>query len=398
MEISPVKHIFTIVLAFSWSIYSSSAYAQPYYPKTDNEILETLPARGKSWFEIRTLRKKVEAEPNDLQQTLKLVKRYIELGRAESDPRYYGYAEAVLMPWMKTAHPTAEVLTLRATLFQNRHEFPAALDSLNKALAQQPRLAQAWLTRALIQEVQGNYAAALNSCLPLLKLASPLTAKVCINSTLSLSGQIDSAYQQLNQAVQIAQTEQPQDKQWALIALAEIAERKGDVEAAEQHYRKAFQLEKRNGYLLATYADFLLDHKRYDEVIKLLQNETRADGLLLRLTMAEQQLNLPEANTHKETLKARFAASRMRGDSSHQGDEARFMLHLLNKPDQALELAQMNWSVQREPRDARILLEAALASGKVSHEAQPMLEFLAQSRLQDARLQPLIDRFKGISL
>jgi len=392
-----VKHIFTIVLAFSWSIYSS-AYAQPYYPKTDNEILETLPARGKSWFEIRALRKRVESNPNDLPKALQLVRRYIELGRAESDPRYYGYAEAVLTPWMKTAQPTAEVLTLRATLFQNRHEFPAALDNLNKALAQQPRLTQAWLTRALIQEVQGNYAAALNSCLPLLKLAPPLTARVCINSTLSLSGQIDSAYQQLNRAVQIAQTEQPQDKQWAWIALAEIAERKGDAEAAEQHYRKAFQLGISNGYLLATYADFLLDHKRYDEVIKLLQNETRADGLLLRLTMAEQQLNLPEADTHIETLKARFAASRMRGDSSHQGDEARFMLHLLNKPEPALELAQINWSVQREPRDARILLEAALASGKVSREAQPTLEFLAQSRLQDARLQPLIDRFKGISL
>lgn len=392
-----MKDLLTIVLVFSCLIYSP-VYAQPYYPKTDNEVLEQLPARGKSWFEIRSLRKMVESNPDDLSKALQLVRRYIELGRAESDPRYYGYAEAVLTPWMQTAHPAAEVLTLRATLFQNRHEFPAALDNLNKALAQQPRLAQAWLTRALIQEVQGNYAAALKSCLPLLKLAPRLTATVCINSTLSLSGQLDAAYQQLKQAVQIAQTEQPQERQWALITLAEMAERKGDVETAELHYRKAFDLEQRNGYLLGTYADFLLDHGRYDEVIKLLQNETRADGLLLRLTKAEQQLNLLEADSHKETLKARFAASRMRGDSSHQGDEARFMLHLLNKPDKALELAQKNWLVQREPRDARILLEAALASGKIKQEAQPTLEFLARSRLQDARLQALIDQLKGASL
>jgi len=381
-------------LALCGLIYSA-AFAQPYTPKNDNEILEQLPAHGESWFEIRSLRKSVESNPDDLPKALQLVRRYIELGRAESDPRYYGYAEAALTPWMQSAHPTAEALTLRATLFQNRHEFPAALDNLNKALAQQPRLAQAWLTRALIQEVQGNYAAALNSCLPLLKLASPLTAKVCITSTLSLSGQIDIAYQQLNQAIQMAQTEQPQEKQWALITLAEMAERKGNDELAEQHYRKAFALEQRNGYLLATYADFLLDHNRYNEVIKLLQNETRADGLLLRLTMAEQKLNIPEAGNHKEILEARFAASRMRGDTSHQGDEARFMLHLLNKPLPALELAQMNWSVQRESRDARILLEAALASGKVNRAAQPTLDFLAQSRLQDARLQHLIDKFKG---
>jgi len=388
-----MKHLFTIMLILSAWLYSS-AYAQPYYPKAENEVLEQLPARGKSWFETRALRKSVEANPNDLAKALQLVRRYIELGREESDPRYYGYAEAYLTPWLQTAHPSAEVLTLRATLFQNRHEFPAALDNLNKALAQQPRLAQAWLTKALINEVQGNYAIALNSCLPLLKLASPLTSTVCINSTLSLSGQLDAAYQQLKQALQIAQAEQAQDKQWALITLAEMAERKGDIEAAEQHYQQAFEQEQRNGYLLGTYADFLQDHGRYHEVIKLLQNETRADGLLLRLTLAEQQLNLAQFGTHKETLAARFAAGRMRGDVTHQGDEARFMLHVLNEPSQALALAQKNWSVQREPRDARILLESVLAAGKVKSQAQPTLDFLAQSKLQDARLQPLVDQFK----
>ena len=385
-----MKYALLIGLLLSGLSYS---YAQPYYPKTDDEILEQLPAQGESWFEIRSLRKLVAANPNDLSKTLQLVRRYIELGRAESDPRYYGYAEASLMPWLQTAHPAAETLTLRATLFQNRHDFPAALDSLNKALAQQPRLAQAWLTKALILEVQGNYAAALNSCLPLVKLASTLTATVCMTSALSLSGHIDSAYQQLNQAIQHTPDEQAQDKQWALITLAEMAERKGHVEAAEQHYQKAFELKLRNGYLLATYADFLLDHKRYHEIIGLLQKETRADGLLLRLTMAEQQLNLPEFSSHKETLVARFAASRMRGDTSHQGDEARFMLHVLHQPEPALVLAQQNWSIQRESRDARILLEAALASGKTGHEASLTLDFLGQARLQDARLQPLIDQF-----
>jgi tetratricopeptide (TPR) repeat protein len=391
-----VKYALLIGLALC-GLTNSYVDAKPYYPKMDSEILEQLPAHGESWFEIRALKKRVESNPNDLSQTLQLVRRYIELGRAESDPRYYGYAEAALTPWMQTTHPNAETLTLRATLFQNRHEFPAALEHLNKALAQQPRLAQAWLTRALIQEVQGNYAAALNSCLPLIKLASPLTAKVCITSTLSLSGQIDSAYHQLNQAIQTAEHEQPQDKQWALITLAEMAERIGNDAAAEQHYREAFDLNLRSGYLLATYADFLMDHKRYNEVITLLQKETRADGLLLRLTIAEQRLNLAELTSHKETLAARFAASRMRGDTSHQGDEARFLLHVLQQPEQALELALQNWSVQRESRDARILLEATLAFGKAKQAAQPTLDFLAQSRLQDARLKPLIDQFKGTS-
>jgi Tfp pilus assembly protein PilF len=373
------------------------AYATPYHPKTDAEVLEQLPARGKDWLAIRDLRTKATANPNDLNMALKLVRRYIELGRAESDPRYYGYAEALLSPRMQAAHPPAAVLTLRATLFQNRHEFPAALEHLQTALAQQPRLTQAWLTRALILEVQGHYADALNSCLTLSKLAPSLSASVCINSALSLSGQLDNAYQQLSQIVRIAEEEAPQDRQWALICLAEMAERKGEIEQADGYYRKAFDLKLRNGYLLGAYADFLQDQARYQEVITLLKNETRADGLLLRLTRAEQQLNLPDADIHIEILKARFAASKMRGDNTHQGDEARFLLYLLKQPELALALAKLNWAVQREPRDARILLETALAAGNNQTQAQSALDFLIQNKLQDVRLQPLIAQFKGVS-
>src|SRR2546422_7884202 len=40
---------------------------------------------------------------------------------------------------------------------------------------------------------------------------------------------------------------------------------------------------------------------------------------------------------------------------------ARFNLYLLGNKEKALALARENWKLQREPRDARILLEAARA-------------------------------------
>lgn len=389
-----MRNALIVLILLSCSVYKP-VIAQPYRPASDAEILEILPAQGKNWLEIRSLRQNLAANPNDLKQALILIKRYIELGRAESDPRYYGYAEAALSPWVKVTQPAAEVLTLQATLYQNRHEFSQALNLLNAALKQQPRSAQAWLTRALIQEVQGQYPAALDSCKPLLRLAAPLTAAVCINSVRSLSGELDSAYQNLRQTVQFMPIDNPIDKQWALNTLAEMAERKGDSASAEQHYQEALAAAGRNGYLLATYADFLLDQNRFDEVIRLLQNEIRHDGLLLRLTLAEQGLHSANASLHTDMLKARFAASRMRGDTSHQGDEARFTLQLLQAPRQALDLAQQNWAVQREPRDARILLEAVLADRKSLAVAQATLDYLAQIRLQDARLQILVDQLKG---
>lgn len=376
--------------SFAWATLS----AQPYRPTSDTEIIETLPLLSQSWLETRQLREQSQAHPNDISMALALVRSYIALGRAESDPRYYGYAEAALLPWLQK-QPTPEVLMLRATLYQNRHEFPAALALLEQALRQQPRLAGAWLTRAQILEVQGEYAAALNSCKPLLRLSVPLIAAVCSHAVLSLNGQLLPAYQHLFQFVQSASSENLAELQWAWITLAEMAERLGEIATAEAHYQKARELLPRNGYLLATYSDFLLDQHRYAEVVELLAKETRQDGLLLRLTLAEQQLNLPSTLEHIETLKLRFAASRLRGDSSHQAEEARFALKLLQQPALALALAQSNWAVQRESRDARILLEAALADGQKQTAAQPIFDFIQQRQLQDLRLQVLLEQFKG---
>jgi len=57
-----VKHSMMTGLALCALIYSA-AFAQPYTPKNDNEVLEQLPAHGESWFEIRSLRKSVESDP-----------------------------------------------------------------------------------------------------------------------------------------------------------------------------------------------------------------------------------------------------------------------------------------------------------------------------------------------
>ena len=390
IKLAPLCMILTVL------IVCSNAHAIPYTPQDPQQVLESLPAQGAAWLEIRNLRDQVKAAPKDLPSALRLVKRYIELGRAESDPRFYGYAEAVLTPWLQNAHTNAEVLTLRATLYQNRHEFPMALNYLNQALAQQPRLAQAWLTKAQILEVQGQYTEALNHCLPLLKLAVPLSSQVCINSTLSLSGQLNQAYQQLQQALLSAAASPDAEQQWAWITLAEMAERLGYSEAAEEHYLHARQIPLKNSYLTTAYADFLLDKQRYQEVVNMLSEQIRADGLLLRLTLAEQQLQIPEAAKHIQTLQARFAASHLRGDTVHQGDEARFLLYLQNSAEQALPLALANWSIQREPRDARILLETALAVQHAHPEVKSAIAFLQQTGLEDVRLFTLIQRYQEL--
>lgn len=369
-------------------------WADAFVPADAGQVIETLPARGSHWLELRACASKSPPSP-------KLCRRYCNWRGAISNwagPRPIRVISAMPKPLCNhgcSASRRPEVLTLQATLLQNRHEFAPALALLERALALRPRLAQAWLTRAAILEVQGDYAAAGRSCLPLAKTAAPLVSAVCIDSVISLTGQGDAAYRQLQQALANANEASATDRQWAFTTLAEIAERNGDLAAAERHYRQALASAEADGYLLAAYADFLLDRQRYAELVELLADHTRADPLLLRLTLAERHLPQRDAAAHTDALQARFAALRMRGDSRHQADEARFLLHLRNQAGAAFALAQANWQIQREPRDTRILLEAALAAGKSRTELRPVLDFLARTGLQDSRLQPLIAQFGG---
>ena len=127
----------------------------------------------------------------------------------------------------------------------------------------------------------------------------------------------------------------------------------------------------------------------------MLEHEAAADGNLLRLSLAEQQLSSAKRDAHTSALKQRIEANRRRGDRSHLREEARAMLHLLGRADEALELARQNWAVQREPWDTRLVLEAALATGD-RQAARPVLDWIARTGLQHIRVGALAERVRTL--
>jgi tetratricopeptide (TPR) repeat protein len=382
------------VLLLFLGLGSVALYAAPFIPSSDEQVLERLRAPSDPQMrELSRLRRTLAQEPHNLALALDLARQYSELGRAEADPRYDGYAEAALQPWWNMPEPPLAVLILRATLRQRRHNFDDALADLAQVIARQPNNPQAWLSRAVILQVRGDHEAARRSCLPLLRRASALIATTCIASAASLSGQAKDSYQMLRKVLEGRPSSTAQERLWALTVLAEIATRLGYARAAEAHFKEALSLGLRDTYLLGAFADFLLDEGRAKEVEALLKTDTQPDGLLLRLALAERQLASPQLPSHVQNLSARFAANRMRGERLHLRDEARFTLYLLAKPDEALQLAKRNWAVQKEPWDARVLLEAALQA----HDplaARPVLDWLQATRLEDKRLQDLAAAFQ----
>jgi len=114
----------------------------------------------------------------------------------------------------------------------------------------------------------------------------------------------------------------------------------------------------------------------------------------LRLALAEQATGSKLLPQHIGELQRRIDAYRLRGENIHQREEARFNLVLAKQPETALRLALENWQVQHEPWDARLVLEAALASGKPA-AAHPVLAWLNQTKLQDRQLQPFLAKLEA---
>jgi predicted Zn-dependent protease len=361
---------------------------RPRVPKLDGEVLERLPAGGAASAgarELGLLRRRLRDSPRDLELAVRVARLDIEQARATSDPRHLGHAQAALAAFWDEPAPPLEALILRATIRQSLHDFDGALRDLDQAARRAPGEPQVWLTRAVILTVRGRYPEALESCGRLEPLSAELVSVVCRTTVASLTGQARAARQELARVIDGAARSAPEERAWAQSTLGEIAVRAGEVEGAERAFRAALEIDPNDRYTLAVYADLLLDGQRPREVVALLASHTSADALLLRLAIAEKRSSDGNAAASAALLRERFEAGARRGDDVHGRERARFELEIEERPRAALEAALANWRVQHEPADARLVLEAALAAAE-PEKARPVLDFLAQTRLEDPAL------------
>ena len=368
--------------------------ASPYLPKNDTVVLERLPnVSNTAMREFRDLRNQLQDGPGPAELAIDLAERYIRRGKDEADPRYYGYAQGLLKNWWDHPAPPPKVLLLRALIRQNGHDFEGALQDLDKLLKRHPGNAQAWLTRAVILGVQARYIEAIQSCAPLIDMDDLLLASTCLAQFNSMMGQAQKSYDFLLDAMVHEKAVSDEQKQWTLTVLADISARLGKPVEAERYFSNAVGIRPPNVHLLSAYADFLLDQRQPQKALFFLQDKRRIDALLLRIALAKQQMDSEDLDEITAELKSRFAAGRMRGGNLHLGDEARFTLYLLKKPEEALRLANANWQAQKEPKDAVTFLESALAT-KRPEAAKPVIDLLDATGMEHQHLQRLAAELK----
>lgn len=397
----PATFMLPLSTLATFALLATSAQAAPFVPASDLTILERLSTTPGDSARVnqstRAMRATLARDPKNVDLAVRMAQLYVSRSRSESDPRLLGQAQAALGAWWSQAEPPIPVLLLRATIRQSVHDFTNARRDLDQAIKREPGNAQAWLTLATVQQVTGDLVGAADSCRKVAPLAPPLIGITCLASIDGAQGRAAQAFEALNNAMAASSTSGRDSigvRGWALTLQAELAERLARSADAERLYRASLAIDPTDAYTVAAYADFLIDAGRAADVLTLIPANTRGDVLLLRRAVAAKLVASPDAAQLAQELGQRFNASRARGDRVHLREEARFALAVKVEPTEALALARNNWAVQKEPLDARIALEAAIAARQPKAVAD-VLAWIESTQLQGEKLAQLVAQVKA---
>ncbi len=371
----------------------AGSHREPYVPSSDSIILEHLPStRDPRVRRFTVLRQRTTAKPRDLTAAVSLARAYLDYGRDTGDARYLGRAQAVVAPWLAKRPPPVDALLVQATILQSRHQFAESRRVLQAVLQRDRDNPQAWLTLSSVALVQGDMLEAQRDCAQLLGNSDALVAAGCIAARAMVTGNAANALQILDTLSRQETNEIPVIQSWAHGLMADAARILGQTKRADQEFKAALQLTPGDNFLIAGYADFLLDHDRAREALDLTRPYSQSDTSFLRQVLAESALGLPEAQADIAAMASRFHDLEQRGDSRlYAREEARFALELLHDPQRALQLAQANWTFQRAPEDIRIYLQAAQAAGQPA-AAKPVLAYLDRTKLEDPKVRELASK------
>ena len=387
-----LKPLFTALLALTGlaGLTGVVAHAAPYTPENDNVVVERLPGRASdpATRRVESLRKQLAARPDDAQLRIEIARRYFDMAMAQGDPRYVGYASAALAPLAKTAAAPANYDMALGLIQQFSHQFEPALASLSKAAALDPTSPEPLLWRTAVFMVQARYPEAAAECARVVPLAEPLLGTGCSAYVEATTGQLQPAFEKLAAAVKASPQASAELLLWQNTRLAEMAWRLQRFDVAENYFKNALKQGVTDQFLLGAYADFLLARQRPAEVLSLLADWERSDILLLRLALAGKALGDKRSADWAAQLRDRFEAAARRGDRLHEQEAARFELDIEGNAAKATLLASQNYAVQKEPRDADILMHAALAANQAK-SAQPALDWLRASRYEDPVMSQL---------
>lgn len=250
--------------------------------------------------------------------------------------------------------PTVNEQLQRTWLLQAQHRFDEALEQTRQILAAQPRNPQAWLLRASIATVQGNYDIARHAC-------RQTALSVALPVSLACSARLAQTKQEkliaFNTLSRLPQTSLSAElAPWVWSIMADLARDSGLENEAEHWYQQSIAAFP-SVQVRSAYVDLLLNQQRFDAVLRLIDQQEETPALAVRRLLAAKSAGL-DIKSQYQRIDKLFRSWVAEQDYRHAREMALFYLRLGNDSQFAYQLAQENVKTQREAEDQALLIEA----------------------------------------
>ena len=353
--------------------------ATPYVPDQADAVVAELPMIAAS-PQIATLRREWQNNRADGALRLQLADAYLDHALTTGDARGFSLAQGLL----EEAEESDAADQRLAAALRGQHRFAAAADALHRILARGSNDPQVWLDLAALRATEGKPEQSARACQPLFLSAARLVAVTCLAQA---QGALEPQRHEveLREALHLYQDHSTVDVQnWVLSILAELAQRQGALDRAEDYLQTAVALDSRDRQTVIELAYLMLERGRAADVLELLDQSAVQGAELLRAA-AQRQLGV---SSHNRKLQVEVESARRRGPAGARL-VAEYELLVSGDAGVAAEAAFANWTLQKGAADVWLAARAAVAANR-SDQRDEIRAWLSASGVKDQRVAKLL--------
>lgn len=347
---------------------------------------------------LRELDKAWRAQPQDQSVALAYARAVFTLGLNEGDLRWFGSAKAALAPWWQTTDLTAEAYFLRGLVKQGFHDFNAGLQDINRAIELEPGRAEFWSWRFALHLLLADMAAAQQDIDHMDRHFGKAEADIYRGIFFYRTGQPGKAAQILRRAFLSPNYQDASSQDWLAFHLGEALRVDGQPSQAIAVWGQRLKKNANSHLLRLSLADLHNQQAEFMQAKKVAMNQVDAqsmtDALLMQALIASRGLKDADEPRLANQMEARVRVQAMRQESLIERPKLIYQISYGVDITAGLALSIENWKQQKEPPDAILFVQAALALGQATSALQ-VVTWANQTGYTEPQLKLLLKQLQA---
>lgn len=389
-----------MAVGLTWTGLAATAQER-FVPKASEVVLSaSVHTSGGRASSLRALDQAWRAQPQDLPAALAYARAVFTLGFNEGDLRWFGSAKAALMPWWQATDLPADGYFMRGLVKQGFHDFDGGLQDINRAMALDPARAEFWSWRFALHLLQANMGAARQDAEDIAQRFGPQEGHIYSAVLAYRTGQALTAVQKLSASMRLPNYQDAASQVWIGFHLGEAHRVAQQPEQATALWQRLLQAHPQSHLLRLSLADLLNQQGQFRQAKAVAtaqatpSNSNLTDALLMQALLASRGLKAPDESALAQQMAARLQSQALRQESLIERPKLIYQIAYGQDLAAGLALSIENWQQQKEPPDAVLFVQAALARQQ-ARAAEPVVQWAQTTGYSDPLLAPLITQLKA---